>query len=74
MLRALTLARRQRCAPIVFLDVRDQRTLRLLLARAGLASAGAALEWSLDEFLTGQCFVDPGHAVVQVLRNSLNET
>jgi DNA-binding response OmpR family regulator len=74
MLRALTLARRQRCAATVFLDVRDQRTLKLLLARAGLDSTASALDRSIDAFLAQQHFVDPRHPALQVLKVSLSET
>lgn len=72
MLRALILARHRRCTPAMFLDVRDQRTLRLLFVRAGLESAPDAFEWSLDEFLRRQTFVDAGHPALLALRASLS--
>jgi hypothetical protein len=73
MLRVLMLARRQRCPATVFLDVRDQRTLRLLLARAGLESPEVAMNRSLDEFLKGQRFVDARHPALRALRAALCE-
>jgi len=72
MLRALILARHRRCTPAMFLDVRDQRTLRLLFVRAGVESLPEGFEWSLDEFLRRQTFVDAGHPALLALRASLS--
>lgn len=72
MLRALILARQRRCRPAMFLDVRDQRTLRLLFVRAGVHTFSDQSEWSLDEFLRRQTFVDAGHPALVALRASLS--
>ena len=72
MLRALMLARQRRCTPAMFLDVRDQRTLRLLFDRAGVHAFSDGAEWSLDEFLRRQTLVDAGHPALEALRASLS--
>jgi hypothetical protein len=71
MLRALTLARRQRCPPAMFLDVRDQRALSLLFGRAGIDPLSDAFDVPLDEFLRHQTFVDANHPALAALRESL---
>jgi FixJ family two-component response regulator len=72
MLRALILARRGRCTPAMFLDVRDQRTLRVLFVRAGIDSLSDALDCSLDDLLRRQTFVEAGHPALLALRASLS--
>lgn len=72
MLRALILARHRRCTPAVFLDVRDQRTLRVIFVRAGVESISDAFECSLDEVLRRQTFVDAGHPALLALRATLS--
>lgn len=68
MLRAVAMGRLQRCAPQIFLDTADDRTLRLLLARAGLdASVGV----SPHDLLRNQKFVDDTHPMLKALRSLL---
>jgi hypothetical protein len=78
MFRAVTCARRFGCPPTAFLDVRDERTLRRLLDRAGIHRAAAAQTApKLSEsaaFLRGQRFVDVSHPIVRALLTHVSET
>jgi DNA-binding response OmpR family regulator len=66
MLRAIVMARGSRCSPKLFLDVGDERTVRLLFRRAGLDPSRH--EVSLDDFFRQQQFVRFEHPGLQLLR------
>ena len=69
LLRAVEKGQLQHCAPQVFLDTADERTLRSLLARAGLdASAGT----TVHDLLQSQTFVATTHPVLRALRALLS--
>ena len=68
MLRAVERGQSQHCAPQVFLDIADGRTLKLLLARAGReASVGV----SVHDLLRSQKFVDDTHPMLKALHSLL---
>jgi DNA-binding response OmpR family regulator len=66
MLRAIVKARRSRCSPKLFLDVGDERTVRILFRRAGLDASHPDL--SLDAFFRRQQFVRFEHPGLLLLR------
>lgn len=70
MLRAVVNGRRHRCSPKVFLDVGDERTMRLLLQRAGTDSFQPGA--SPDDFLRRQQLVALDHQALQLLRWKLS--
>jgi len=70
MLRAVVKGRQYHCSPKVFLDVGDERTIRLLFQRAGLVFFQP--DMSLDDFLRRQQFVEFEHQALQLLRTMLS--
>ena len=69
MLRAVMQARSCQCDPEAMLDVSDRRTLKALLRRANIAEC--ADPPSIEAYIVRQQFIDPGNAVVKVLRSLL---
>jgi hypothetical protein len=65
MLRAVVRARSHQCAPECMLDVGDERTLRILFARAGLKRGSTSIV--LNDLLHNQSFVDAEHPAFQTL-------
>lgn len=70
MLRAVVKGRQYHCSPKVFLDVGDERTIRLLFQRAGLEFFQPSM--SLDDWLRRQQFVTFEHQALQLLRTMLS--
>jgi DNA-binding response OmpR family regulator len=71
LLRAVVNGRRYRCSPKVFLDVGDERTLRLLMQRAGVECFQPGLE--PDDFLRWQQLVSFEHQALRLLRTMVSD-
>ncbi len=74
VLRAVMHSRGQRCAPEVLLDVSDSRTLTTLLERAGLDVRHRSGSMSVEQFLSGQRFVEAKNAGLGFLNRLLAGT
>ena len=71
VLRAAVQSRNLRCRVADLLDVADRRTLRALMARAGVDPRRYGHEISIDQFLASQHFVAPRNAGLTMLRAML---
>jgi FixJ family two-component response regulator len=74
VLRAVVRSRQQGCHVEALLDISDRRTLKAIMARAGLDRAligDSADRVSLEQFLASQRFVPPTNAALAVLRTLL---
>lgn len=73
--RVLRLIRRRDLSwePAAYLDVKDRRTLRDLLKRAGLTDYTPGARPSVEQFLSGQEFVDYSNPGLVVLSRMLTE-
>ena len=68
VLRAVFRAQLTGCVIEDLLDISDRRTLRLLLARAGLSAADVRQRMSVEQFFASQRFVASKNTGLQVLR------
>jgi hypothetical protein len=70
VLRALVQASTLGCRPEVLLDINDRRTLRSVLARAGMHPAQHGVP-SMEDFLRSQRFVPVTNEGLKLLRQWL---
>lgn len=73
VLRAVVRSRQQGCRVEALLDISDRRTLKAIMARAGLDRALNAdvADVSLEQFIASQRFVPQSNAALAVLRTLL---
>jgi FixJ family two-component response regulator len=74
MLRVVVRGRLHASPPEALLDVREERTLRLLLARAGLDYSPDRVCLSIDAFLDRQRFVAGSHPGLRAVRALIAES
>ena len=68
VLRAVAQSLIHECRVEELFDISDRRTLRALMARAGIAIDGRAERTSIEQYLASQRFLPSNHAGLAVLR------